>query len=61
MPQVRAKIGVIGGTGLYEIEGMTDIREITLETPFGDPSDSIVVGKLNGMELLSCPATAGPS
>ena len=33
-------IGVIGGSGRYEIEGLTDIEEIRLETPFGDPSDA---------------------
>ncbi len=55
MPQARAKIGVIGGTGLYEIEGMTDIREVNVETPFGNPSDSITVGKLNGVGIAFLP------
>ncbi len=55
MPQ--AKIGVIGGTGLYQIEGMTDIEEINLDTPFGKPSDSLIIGKLNGCKhrLLAPP------
>ena len=44
MPQ--AKIGVIGGSGLYDIEGLTDIEEVNLDTPFGKPSDSIIIGKL---------------
>ncbi|UCC18097.1 MAG: S-methyl-5'-thioadenosine phosphorylase, partial [Dehalococcoidales bacterium] len=46
MPE--AKIGVIGGTGLYEIEGMTDIKEVSIDTPFGKPSDSFIIGKLEG-------------
>ncbi len=42
----QASIGIIGGSGLYEIEGLTDIDEIDVSTPFGEPSDSIVVGTL---------------
>ncbi len=51
----QAKIGIIGGTGLYDIEGMTDIEEINLDTPFGKPSDSIVVGKLGGVGIAFLP------
>lgn len=51
----QAKIGVIGGTGLYEIEGLTDAKEVKLDTPFGPPSDSIVVGKLNGTGVAFLP------
>jgi 5'-methylthioadenosine phosphorylase len=46
MPE--AKIGVIGGTGLYTIEGMTDIKEVSIDTPFGKPSDSFIIGTLEG-------------
>ena len=53
MPQAR--IGVIGGSGLYEIEGMTDVQEVNLTTPFGKPSDSIVVGKLGGVGIAFLP------
>lgn len=53
MPQV--KIGVIGGSGLYEIEGLTDIEEIRPETPFGRPSDTIVTGKLDGTGIAFLP------
>ncbi len=53
MPQ--AKIGVIGGTGLYEIEGIEDIEEISIETPFGKPSDKIVVGRLEGVGVAFLP------
>ena len=55
MPQVKAKIGVIGGSGLYEIEGMTDIEEVDINTPFGKPSDTIVVGKLGGVGVAFLP------
>jgi 5'-methylthioadenosine phosphorylase len=51
----QAKIGVIGGTGLYEIDGMTDIKEIHVETPFGDTSDNIILGKLNGTGIAFLP------
>jgi 5'-methylthioadenosine phosphorylase len=53
MPQ--AKIGVIGGSGLYQIEGMTDIQELNLNTPFGKSSDSIILGKLNGTGIAFLP------
>ena len=46
------KVGVIGGSGLYEIEGFTDIREEKVQTPFGAPSDNLVIGKLNGVEAV---------
>jgi len=50
-----AKIGIIGGTGLYEIEGLTDIKEVNIGTPFGNPSDSITIGNLNGVGLAFLP------
>jgi 5'-methylthioadenosine phosphorylase len=51
----RATIGVIGGSGLYRMEGMTDIEEISLQTPFGDPSDVITVGKVEGVSMAFLP------
>jgi 5'-methylthioadenosine phosphorylase len=42
------RIGVIGGSGLYQMEDLTNVEERTIITPFGDPSDSIVVGTLEG-------------
>jgi len=53
MPE--AKIGVIGGSGLYEMEGMTDIEEVSLETPFGKPSDAIIIGSLEGKRVAFLP------
>jgi 5'-methylthioadenosine phosphorylase len=51
----EVKIGIIGGTGLYDIEGMTDISEVELNTPFGKPSDSITVGTLGAARLAFLP------
>jgi 5'-methylthioadenosine phosphorylase len=53
MPQ--AKIGVIGGSGLYRMEGMTDVEEVAAQTPFGDPSDVITVGKVEGVSMAFLP------
>jgi len=45
------EIGILGGTGLYEIEGLEKIKEIELHTPFGRPSDSYIIGKLNNRKV----------
>jgi 5'-methylthioadenosine phosphorylase len=55
MSQPTARLAVIGGTGLYDIEGLTDVKEIRPETPFGLPSDSIIVGKLGGVGIAFLP------
>ena len=46
-----AIIGVIGGTGLSELPGLTDVREVEVNTPFGAPSGPIVVGSYHGVEI----------
>ncbi|MBM4454335.1 MAG: S-methyl-5'-thioadenosine phosphorylase, partial [Chloroflexi bacterium] len=51
----EAKVGIIGGTGLYQIEGMTDVEEERIKTPFGDPSDAIILGKLDGVKVAFLP------
>lgn len=51
----QAKIGIIGGSGLYHIEGLNDVQEVNINTPFGDPSDSIVLGNLEGVDLAFLP------
>jgi 5'-methylthioadenosine phosphorylase len=51
----HATIGVIGGSGLYRMQGMTDIEEIAIQTPFGDPSDIITVGKVEGVSMAFLP------
>jgi 5'-methylthioadenosine phosphorylase len=47
----RVSIGVIGGSGLYTMGGLMDTREIRVKTPFGDPSDAIVLGMLEGKRV----------
>src|ERR1700736_4235813 len=47
----RAAIGIMGGSGLYEMNGLTNTREIRVKTPFGDPSDAMVLGTLEGKRV----------
>ena len=49
------KLGVIGGSGLYEMDGLTDVREVEVETPFGKPSDILTTGRLGETELVFLP------
>jgi 5'-methylthioadenosine phosphorylase len=49
------KVAVIGGTGLYDIEGLTDIREVNVDTPYGKPSDTIITGTLDGVSVAFLP------
>lgn len=51
----EAEIGIIGGSGLYEMEGLKDIETVSIDTPFGKPSDSIVLGTLSGRRLAFLP------
>jgi 5'-methylthioadenosine phosphorylase len=55
MAEARATIGVIGGSGLYQMPGLTDIEEATLETPFGAPSDAYTIGTLAGQRVAFLP------
>jgi len=48
-------VGVIGGSGLYEMEGLSDVEEIAVETPFGAPSDLIISGMLGETRMLFVP------
>jgi 5'-methylthioadenosine phosphorylase len=47
----RVSIGIIGGSGLYSMPGLTGAREVRVKTPFGDPSDAIVIGTLDGRRV----------
>jgi 5'-methylthioadenosine phosphorylase len=47
----QASIGIIGGSGLYSMSGLTDTQEIRVKTPFGDPSDAIALGTLEGKRV----------
>ncbi|HEY9725039.1 MAG TPA: S-methyl-5'-thioadenosine phosphorylase [Chroococcales cyanobacterium] len=44
----EAKIGIIGGSGLYKMEALKDVQEVQVDTPFGAPSDALIVGTLEG-------------
>lgn len=48
---VQARIGIIGGSGLYTMDGLQDVQEVQVPTPFGHPSDAIVVGTLDGASV----------
>ncbi|HKV48535.1 MAG TPA: S-methyl-5'-thioadenosine phosphorylase [Candidatus Acidoferrales bacterium] len=45
------RIGIIGGSGLYQMGGLSDTREVRVKTPFGDPSDAVVIGALEGKRV----------
>ncbi|MDW7646018.1 MAG: S-methyl-5'-thioadenosine phosphorylase [Desulfuromonadales bacterium] len=48
-------IGVIGGSGLYQMEGLTKVRNVRVETPFGDPSHDFITGELEGLKVVFLP------
>lgn len=45
------RIGILGGSGLYRMEGLTDVREHSMNTPYGAPSDAFLLGKLDGVDV----------
>ncbi len=47
----EAKIGIIGGSGLYKMDVLKDIEEVEVQTPFGAPSDALIVGSLDGIKV----------
>ncbi|MEL7254090.1 MAG: S-methyl-5'-thioadenosine phosphorylase [Pseudomonadota bacterium] len=51
----QTKIGVIGGSGVYDIEGLAGAEWVTVDTPWGDPSDQILTGRLDGVEIAFLP------
>ena len=48
-------IGIIGGSGVYELDGLENVQEVTMETPFGAPSDKLITGDLEGTRLVFIP------
>jgi 5'-methylthioadenosine phosphorylase len=52
---VAHTIGIVGGSGLYDLEGLTDVREVRVETPYGAPSDVLVRGRLGEADLVFLP------
>ena len=55
LSEPRAEVGIIGGSGLYEMEGVSGAREVAIETPFGEPSDRLVLGTLEGRRVAFLP------
>jgi 5'-methylthioadenosine phosphorylase len=53
--KAQAEIAVIGGSGLYEIDGLDNIERVDVDTPFGSPSDTIVLGDLSGVRVAFLP------
>ena len=51
----RYRIGVIGGSGLYRMEGLSDVEEIRVDTTFGEPSDAVMAGRVGDTRLLFLP------
>lgn len=49
------RIGIIGGSGFYQMEGLTDIEKVEVETPFGKPSDALILGALDGKSVVFLP------
>lgn len=50
-----AKIGIIGGSGLYQMPELTDVEEVSVDTPFGQPSDAFITGTLEGVRVAFLP------
>ncbi|MBC7115084.1 MAG: 5-methylthioadenosine phosphorylase [Archaeoglobi archaeon] len=55
MEDQKAEIGIIGGTGVYDPEAMENIREVEIETPFGKPSDRLILGEISGRTVAFLP------
>ena len=51
----RVRIGVIGGSGVYDLAQLTDVQEVRLDTPFGAPSDAYIVGAIEGQPAAFLP------
>ena len=56
MPKTESvKLAIIGGSGLYDLETLTDVQEYNIKTPFGDPSDAVIVGTLSNQRIAFLP------
>mgnify|MGYP001818333395 CR=1 FL=1 len=49
------RIAVVGGSGLYQMDGLTDVQERQIKTPFGEPSDALIIGTLSGVRVAFLP------
>jgi 5'-methylthioadenosine phosphorylase len=54
-PEGQGAIGVIGGSGLYEMEGLEEVASVSVDTPFGSPSDALITGTLEGVPMVFLP------
>jgi 5'-methylthioadenosine phosphorylase len=52
---MMGRVGIVGGSGLYKIEGLEIIEQLKVKTPFGEPSDKFTIGKLEGKEVVFLP------
>ena len=55
LPHQKPVLGIIGGSGLYEIDGLENIRWEKFKSPFGEPSDELMFGQLDGVQLVFLP------
>ena len=55
----KAQIGIVGGSGIYNLEGLTAVKKVRINTPFGAPSDDFVLGELEGVKVAFLPRHAG--
>jgi 5'-methylthioadenosine phosphorylase len=55
MAGVHARLGIIGGSGLYQMEGLTDLKQVVVSTPFGPPSDALTLGVLGDVPVAFVP------
>ncbi len=55
MSTEQVKIGIIGGSGLYQMPELTDVKEVEIDTPFGKPSDAFIIGSLEGERVAFLP------
>ncbi len=56
--ELEPSVGIIGGSGLYQMEALTEVREMNVDTPFGPPSDAIIAGRLAGRSVYFLPRHA---
>ena len=49
------KIGILGGSGLYDLDTLEDVSKRTMDTPFGEPSDAYICGRLSGVDVVFLP------
>ena len=48
----QARLGVLGGSGLYAMDGLEEVRELHVDTPYGTPSDSLRIGRIGELEVV---------